>query len=766
MSFKKSKIGVAIYQFWDTKIHFLELHYLYILILIFITSGLFYCQPGTDWNYIDALFMATTGSTNTGLNTIPMSQLSTYHMIILYFSTFLGNHVLISFFVVMVRRYYFSKRFEDVLLENQRRKEEYKKLKKQRQEQEQQEKTVFDPIRRRMSLLSIQSTPVQTSKRFSVYKKDSRRRSFDAQSDKIADSPQEFSAIQMGRLEGNNESVNRRSDGVSPLDHDTASEHNASSSHTTSENNTDSTATDMNNNSNISNKNGSSIPHNQQITFSEDTNILRERERRKFQQQSHREDDLAPLHRTNSEFEIMSRPVAKSELTRRERYRIGGTEYRALDMLARIVPLYYLGFIISFGFFYRIYIAASSYAQEVLETSNPTGPVNAWFFSFFMSLSAFTNLGLNHLDDSMTPFQNAPCPLILSIILILVGNTAFAIMLRFIIWASYQLTPKSKVMLRETFRYLLDHPRRCYTTLFPSTQTWWLFIILVIITVIELICFLALNYWLPVLSGITWGSRFLDGLFQSVATRNAGFSVVNLADINPATQIVYIVAMYISVYPVAISMRNSNVYQERALGIFRGENEEPQQFSENELSEAPFIRLKRHSTITSIANHSKKLLKGPDFFVITQIQRQLTSDICWVITGIFLICVIEAQSIMSPSPVTTATVIYECVSAFGNVGASTGYPNTATSQAGQYRTLSKLVLIALMYRGRHRGLPASIDRSILLPSDTLAQKEKEDDLRRRATSFSTYCETGSSAYPNARENSIQGQLIYTRSCTL
>jgi Trk-type K+ transport system membrane component len=107
--------------------------------------------------------------------------------------------------------------------------------------------------------------------------------------------------------------------------------------------------------------------------------------------------------------------------------------------------------------------------------------------------------------------------------------------------------------------------------------------------------------------------------------------------------------------------------------------------------------------MTSIAQNTKKLIKGPDFFVITQIQRQLTSDICWVITGIFLICVIEAQSIMSPSPVTIATVIYECVSAFGNVGASTGYPNTATSQAGQYRTLSKLVLIILMFRGRHRG---------------------------------------------------------------
>ncbi|KAI8968231.1 cation transport protein-domain-containing protein [Mycotypha africana] len=195
--------------------------------------------------------------------------------------------------------------------------------------------------------------------------------------------------------------------------------------------------------------------------------------------------------------------------------------------------------------------------------------------------------------------------------------------------------------------------------------------------------------------------------------------------------------MYISVYPVAISMRNSNIYQERALGIFRGENDEPVSFSENELANAPFIKLKRHSTMTSIKQNTQKLLKGgPDFFVITQIQRQLSSDICWVITGIFCICVIESQAIMSPSPVTMATVIYECVSAFANVGASTGFPNTATSQAAQYRTLSKLVLIILMYRGRHRGLPAAIDRSILLPSEQLAQKEKEDEERRRNTSAS------------------------------
>lgn len=89
---------------------------------------------------------------------------------------------------------------------------------------------------------------------------------------------------------------------------------------------------------------------------------------------------------------------------------------------------------------------------------------------------------------------------------------------------------------------------------------------------------------------------------------------------------------------------------------------------------------------------------------MTQIQRQLTSEICWVICCIFAICVIEAEQILSISPITIASVIYECVSAFGNVGASAGYPSISASQSQKYHPLSKLVLIILMYRGRHRGI--------------------------------------------------------------
>lgn len=575
---KLNQAGQCLYQIWDTKIHYIHLHYIYILCLILIFSGLYYCEPGTNWNYIDALFMATTGSTDTGLNTIPMSDMSTYHMVLLYLSAFLGNHVLVSFVVVMVRRYYFSKRFEQELRYNQLRKEEYKRQKqfeKQQQDEENQERrnsslisdssvTTNGTMRRRLSLLSIHSTPAINSKRFSIFKGNNNKLkkgtgSFDTHTtrteDIIVQHPHNMpnSILDNGGtnspLEGEGYDVKHEEkldDTQHPCDPTPSqSRRNSNATATPSFASINSSSLEQqeeeqqqdNQQTTHSAKTNTTTNQNQQITFREDTNVLRERERRKLLQ--NRDKDLIPLHRTDSEYQIMSQPSAKSELTKNERYRIGGTEYRALEMLARIVPIYYIGFIMSFGFFFRIYIAGSTYAQQVLATSNPTGPVDPWLFSFFMSLSAFTNLGLNNLDASMSPFQNAPAPLILAIILILVGNTAFAILLRFIIWFCYICTPQSKVMRRETFRYLLDHPRRCYTTLFPSTQTWWLLIILIAITLVELGVFLVLNYWLPVLAGISWGSRFLDGLFQSVATRNGKSQLLFLINLVYANFLIY-----------------------------------------------------------------------------------------------------------------------------------------------------------------------------------------------------------------------------------
>lgn len=57
-------------------------------------------------------------------------------------------------------------------------------------------------------------------------------------------------------------------------------------------------------------------------------------------------------------------------------------------------------------------------------------------------------------------------------------------------------------------------------------------------------------------------------------------------------------------------------------------------------------------------------------------------------------------------------------------------PQNNTSLSGVLSTLSKLIICAVMIRGRHRGLPIAIDRAVLLPSDL---EKHGDDTATRAS---------------------------------
>ena len=60
----------------------------------------------------------------------------------------------------------------------------------------------------------------------------------------------------------------------------------------------------------------------------------------------------------------------------------------------------------------------------------------------------------------------------------------------------------------------------------------------------------------------------IDGLFQATAVRSGGFAVVGISSLRIGTQILYTVMMYISAFPVAMTIRTTNVYEERSLGIY------------------------------------------------------------------------------------------------------------------------------------------------------------------------------------------------------
>jgi potassium uptake Trk family protein len=184
----------------------------------------------------------------------------------------------------------------------------------------------------------------------------------------------------------------------------------------------------------------------------------------------------------------IGRNSAFVDLTEAQRDELGGIEYRSLKSLALLLIMYYWGFTI-FGFVGLIpWILNSNTYGPVVEN---IGQGRVWW-GIFTSGSGFTDLGYTLTPDSMQSFQAAIWPLLLMSFLIIIGNTGFPIMLRFIIWVTSLYVPK-KSGIWEELRFLLDHPRRCFTLLFPSKATWYLFGILVLLNGLDLIFFIILD---------------------------------------------------------------------------------------------------------------------------------------------------------------------------------------------------------------------------------------------------------------------------------
>jgi Trk-type K+ transport system membrane component len=183
--------------------------------------------------------------------------------------------------------------------------------------------------------------------------------------------------------------------------------------------------------------------------------------------------------------------------------------------------------------------------------------------------------------------------------------------------------------------------------------------------------------------------------------------------------------MYISVYPVVITMRNSNVYEERSLGIYSGDE------NEGQYSQRSFLRgLRRRVSVTSTPQKR--------YFVQQQLRAQLAHDLWWIVLAVIFITIIEtSQFERDPLTYSVFNVMFETISAYGCVGISTGLPDQLYSFSGGWHILSKLILCAVMIRGRHRGLPVAIDRAILLPGEHLAEAEEEDAQIRHERSMTT-----------------------------
>lgn len=104
----------------------------------------------------------------------------------------------------------------------------------------------------------------------------------------------------------------------------------------------------------------------------------------------------------------------------------------------------------------------------------------------------FTDCGYTLTPDSMISFRTASVPLIIGAILIIAGQTGFPFMLRLYIWTIAKVVPLNSAVWEE-LSFLLDHPRRCFTLLFPSTATWWLFWFSFVMNALGLILYIVMD---------------------------------------------------------------------------------------------------------------------------------------------------------------------------------------------------------------------------------------------------------------------------------
>jgi hypothetical protein len=167
-------------------------------------------------------------------------------------------------------------------------------------------------------------------------------------------------------------------------------------------------------------------------------------------------------------------------LSEAERRKLGGIEYDAVCLLSWLVPTY----------FFLLQLLGALGVGAWLTVNNPsltrTNGLNPFWTGAFFAISAFNNSGMALLDANAVAIQTSTYCLLTLSFLILAGNTAFPPFLRLTLWCMKKICPSDSKNAawqerRMILTFILDHPRRVYTNLFPAQQTWWLVSSLIIL---------------------------------------------------------------------------------------------------------------------------------------------------------------------------------------------------------------------------------------------------------------------------------------------
>jgi Trk-type K+ transport system membrane component len=326
-------------------------------------------------------------------------------------------------------------------------------------------------------------------------------------------------------------------------------------------------------------------------------------------------------------------------------------------------------------FFGAAFIYAAVAFKGTIPEYTARGISDAWF-SVFMIASCLNNVGLSLLDDSMMPLVDRPAPLMIMAFAMILGNTAWPVALRSILWLLHKAFPSHRGIA-----YTLAHDQETCPSLFSSAQTWGLVAAVLVTNIFQVAMFMACSLEL-VRDGRSTVTLLYLAFFQCVNSRSSGLQVFDLKRLSKNMMVIFGFMMWYAPTPL--------------VGIIAGEE-------------------------FNMAFHNNPVLSG-------FIKKYTNRHTSWLFLVFVIISTAEQKLLadsgnwpMGDKPSTTLfNILFEMLSAYGTNGLSMGFPGVNHSLSGMFRPVSKLSIMFLMIMGRHRSMQGKSDPSLM---QSLAQLE-------------------------------------------
>lgn len=298
--------------------------------------------------------------------------------------------------------------------------------------------------------------------------------------------------------------------------------------------------------------------------------------------------------------------------------------------LIRITFAILIWFQLLFGTFFSIYFYYRGYFDRWRD---------AVFYGFYQAISAVTNSGFDVTGDSIKPFAHDYFFLILIMFLIFVGGIGFPVLMECREWLLYK---RSSAKLPFRFSLFTKLAVLAFVILFVSGTI--------------LIYLLEKDH---LFQDSSMSVKWINSMFYSITTRNAGLQIHDLGDFQITTLIIFSLLMFIGCSPSSVGG-----------GI-------------------------RTTTVAIIGLYLYSFLKSEDNINI--FGRRIDQDDVRKSVVVFMLslgmCFFCIVFLSATEEQTLISIIVEVTSAFGTTGLSLGI-------TGDLSVVGKITIAALMFIGR------------------------------------------------------------------